>query len=185
MVYFLVATEVEIKELLSKIKKIDNNLYQITPNHRIFITGMGKEKVSNSMPIFREKYAEDASQIYNIGISGSISQSLKKFSLHKIGKIKYKDKIHRLGTGYTLGSFDKAVWSEDQRKIAADQQVDLVDMEGFFIYEFIGQKSNFICIKVISDFCHKTSQKDFENDVNTASKIIENFILNTVNETNN
>ena len=175
MIYFIIATKFETGNLLSSSKKIDDSLYQLSSNQCIFISGMGEE-VKKSINYFNKKYSKNATAIINIGIAGAIDTNLIKHSCHEVGTLQYKNQSYQLRQGKKLGTFTKPVWNKKLREQAIIQNLQLVDMEAFFIYETLIDKEKFRAIKFISDFCHKKNAQDFKNDAKITIKEIEKFI---------
>ena len=135
MNFFLIATNFEIEQLLKKADKKSEQLYEVSKNCFIFITGIGKEEVYSSMQTFNKLYSSLATSIINIGIAGALDSNLLKYHYYQIGSLNHENKTYLLGKGKSLVSSTLPIWKENFRYKLYHRGFQIVDMEAFFIYE--------------------------------------------------
>ena len=134
----------------------ENNIHA-----EIFCTGIGVKTID--FPF------DNNSIILNIGIAGALSKQFKIGDWLTISKINNVNCniVNELKTA-TLFTVNKPIIKEaEAKKINAD----LVDMEGFHIFNF-AKKNKLKCyiIKMVSDFANETSSTDYKISMKVYNK---------------
>ncbi|OVE73604.1 hypothetical protein BVX93_01215 [bacterium B13(2017)] len=167
--------------------KIENQLN--SNKYDSIITGLGKlnASISLSKAIHSNKY----DRIINLGICGSIDESIPLFTIFSISKVIEGDKDVFKGKNYlklptitnnlkteTLITQDRIIKNESQRNHISILGGKLVDMECYALAKTANAyKIPFYSFKIVSDYCLESSLKDIIIIAKKASHILCEAIL--------
>lgn len=182
--HFILATIREAKLILREakfVKKLgaDSKIYQFDSKTFIFICGMGGEKSSKNFTnyIKCDFISLKKDIFYNLGICGACKLGLSLHQSYRVKTVQNEEKdtllIHS-SNGLNLLSSKKPIWDIKKREKLAKLGVDIVDMEAFFLVKVMrGYFKNFVVKKVISDFCYKESEEEFQKSLRICQELLK------------
>ncbi|MFN8369213.1 MAG: hypothetical protein U0T83_01160 [Bacteriovoracaceae bacterium] len=155
--------------------KVDNSLYK-NDFFYLLITGEGETYTLKRLTLFLDSKKSEITQVFNLGIAGSLTKELPLHSVHWVKSIISSTSTQQFETcsgNLRCISCDKRITlvaeSNELAKIA-----DIVDREAWANAAVCNNfQLNFSCVKLISDYCDLSTPMDQATLIKNANTMSE------------